>query len=281
VQVTEFLWDGNALAVELSSEHGARVHVHAPGTLVPMLQAEGGEVFAVVCDHLGMPKELLGQDGRVAWAAAHSAWGRVVEVKRAGNVAGARPLESPVRLLGQYTDEETGLCYTRFRYFDPQHGRWMSPDPLGVLGGLNLLAFNGRPTVDVDPLGLMCGGGNEVYYRAMSQAHYDELVRTGKLPATRETFISPTQGYSEDYDGVLVRFEVEPGTTAELEGMGVRDNSALAQAEYPDMPLVQRGWGQDSAFFKGEGDQINIGLGRGTALDTFNSKIVGFDVVPR
>jgi RHS repeat-associated protein len=156
VQVTEFLWDGNALAVELSSEHGARVHVHAPGTLVPMLQAEGGEVFAVVCDHLGMPKELLGQDGRVAWAAAHSAWGRVVEVKRAANVAGARPLESPFRLLGQYADEETGLCYTRFRYFDPQHGRWMSPDPLGVFGGLNLLAFDGTPTVDVDPWGLAC-----------------------------------------------------------------------------------------------------------------------------
>jgi RHS repeat-associated protein len=159
VGVTEYLWDGNALAAELSSEHGARVHVHAPGTLVPMLQAEQGEVFAVVCDHLGMPKELLGQDGRVAWAAAHSAWGRVVEVKRAGNVAGARPLESPFRLLGQYADEETGLCYTRFRYFDPQHGRWMSPDPLGILGGLNLLAFDGCPTVDVDPLGLASNVG--------------------------------------------------------------------------------------------------------------------------
>ncbi len=34
VQVTEFLWDGNALAAELDGEHGARVHVHAPGTLV-------------------------------------------------------------------------------------------------------------------------------------------------------------------------------------------------------------------------------------------------------
>jgi RHS repeat-associated protein len=156
VQVTEFLWDGNALAAELSSEDGARVHVHAPGTLVPMLQAEQGEVFAVVCDHLGMPKELLGQDGRVAWAAAHSAWGRVVEVKRSSGENGARPLESPFRLLGQYADEETGLCYTRFRHFDPQHGRWVSPDPLGIFGGMNLLAFDGAPTTRVDPLGLAC-----------------------------------------------------------------------------------------------------------------------------
>jgi len=157
VQVTEFLWDGNALAAELSTEHGARVHVHEPGTLVPVLQAEQGEVFAVVCDHLGMPKELLGRDGRIAWAAAHSAWGQVVEVKGRPTEKGGRPIESPFRLLGQYADEETGLCYTRFRYFDPQHARWLSPDPLGIVGGKNLLAFGGTPTVDVDPWGLACG----------------------------------------------------------------------------------------------------------------------------
>jgi RHS repeat-associated protein len=156
VQVTEFLWDGNALAAELSTEDGARVHVHEPGTLVPLLQAEQGEAFAVVCDHLGMPKELLGQDGRVAWAAAHSAWGRVVEVVGRPAAKGARPVESPFRLLGQYADEETGLCYTRFRYFDAQHGRWLSPDPLGIVGGKNLLAFDGSPTVAVDPWGLEC-----------------------------------------------------------------------------------------------------------------------------
>jgi RHS repeat-associated protein len=121
-----------------------------------MLQAEQGEVFAVVCDHLGMPKELLGQDGRVAWAATHSAWGRVVDVAREKGEGSARPVESPFRLLGQYHDEETGLCCTRFRYFDAVIGRWLSPDPLGIVGGKNLLAFDGAPTVEVDPLGLAC-----------------------------------------------------------------------------------------------------------------------------
>jgi RHS repeat-associated protein len=175
VQVTEFLWDGNALAAELDTERGGRVHVHEPGTLVPMLQAEQGEVFAVVCDHLGMPKELLGQEGRVAWAAAHTAWGRVVEIAGGGaDRVRSRPVESPFRLLGQYHDAETGLCSTRFRYFEPETGRWLSPDPLGIAGGANLLAFDGNPILDTDPLGLACGrNGNPV---KMAPPH--EFTRT-------------------------------------------------------------------------------------------------------
>jgi RHS repeat-associated protein len=150
--VVEYLWDGDALAGELDPVRGPRFFVHEPGTLVPMLQQEQGEVFTYVNDHLGMPKELVDQDGRVAWAAAHSAWGRVVETWR--DPQAKQAVETPFRLLGQYLDDETGLCLTRFRYFDPEVGRWLSPDPLGIFGGKNLFAFDGSPTAMVDPLGL-------------------------------------------------------------------------------------------------------------------------------
>jgi RHS repeat-associated protein len=153
-RVVEFLWDGNVLAGELDPEKGARFFVHEPRTLLPLLQQEQDAVFTYVNDHLGTPRELVDQDGRVAWAAAHSAWGRVLEVQH--DPKAKRAVESPFRLLGQYLDEETGLCYTRFRYFDAALGRWCSPDPLGIRGGLNLLGFDGTPTVDVDPLGLAC-----------------------------------------------------------------------------------------------------------------------------
>ncbi|HTN89772.1 MAG TPA: polymorphic toxin type 47 domain-containing protein [Sorangium sp.] len=153
-RTVEFVWDGNELAADLERTRGARVFVHDPGTFVPLLQAEQGQVFAVVNDHLGMPKELVDASGRVAWSAAHSAWGRVVEVSRDPAAQHARPVESPFRLLGQYADEETGLCYTRFRYFDAEAGRWCSPDPLGILGGLGLFRLDGSPTSSLDPLGL-------------------------------------------------------------------------------------------------------------------------------
>jgi RHS repeat-associated protein len=152
----QFLWEGDVLCEEQDANTGERlrkrVHVHEPGTYVPMLQAEEGDVFGVVTDHLGMPTELLDRGGRVVWRATHSAWG-VAEVQPN---PGKTTVESPFRLLGQYLDEETGLCSTRFRYFDATTGRWLSPDPLQISGGFNLSGFDGAPTVNVDPLGLLC-----------------------------------------------------------------------------------------------------------------------------
>jgi RHS repeat-associated protein len=153
VRTVSFLWDGNVLAQEIDSERGKRVFVHgARGSFTPMLQQEQGEVFTYVTDHLGTPKEMVDSNGRVAWSSSQSAWGTVIETWRD---AGARVVESPFRLLGQYFDEETGLAYARFRYFDAAKGRWISPDPLGIDGGNNLAAFDGSPSNDSDPLGLV------------------------------------------------------------------------------------------------------------------------------
>ena len=72
----------------------------------------------------------------------------------------------------------------------------------------------------------------------------------------------------------LLRWRLlKPGTTKALQSVGVRDGSALTRAAHSEMPMVSKGWKSNNAFFKGEGDQINIGLGNGTALDIFNSGI--------
>lgn len=121
--------------------------------------------------------------------------------------------------------------------------------------------------------------GPEVFYRAMSQSHANELAATGRLPATGETFISPTQAFAEGFEGVLVRFELRAGTTARLAEVGVRDASAAAAAAHPEMAVVDSGWTAANAFFKGESGQVNIGLGRGRALDIFNESMVTYEVI--
>ncbi|WP_437553198.1 DUF6531 domain-containing protein [Sorangium sp. So ce367] len=150
----DFLWDGDVVCEERhATAQGprSRIHVHDPGTFTPLLQVEQGMVFGVVVDQVGTPKELVDERGRVAWRAHHGAWGDVVSVERDPHTL---PVESPFRLLGQVADDETGLCSTRFRYFEPACGRWLSPDPINIHGGLNLMAFGGAPTETVDPLGL-------------------------------------------------------------------------------------------------------------------------------
>jgi hypothetical protein len=121
----------------------------------------------------------------------------------------------------------------------------------------------------------------ETFYRAMSQGHYDQLLATGKLPATAETFISPTKAFAANYDGVLVQFNVRGGTTSALQGIGVRDASALTGQLHGGLPSVSKGWTSTNAFFKAEGTQVNIGLGRGAGLDTFNSNILNFQAIPK
>jgi len=61
---------------------------------------------------------------------------------------------------GYYTDQETGWSLCGFRYYDPYMGRWLTRDPTGWDGGLNLYAYcGGNPVGTADPLGLEDGSG--------------------------------------------------------------------------------------------------------------------------
>jgi RHS repeat-associated protein len=64
----------------------------------------------------------------------------------------------PVGYCGQwgyYTDSETGLALCTYRYYDPTNGRWVTRDPIGYVGGVNLYGYvSGNPVNRGDPSGL-------------------------------------------------------------------------------------------------------------------------------
>ena len=64
------------------------------------------------------------------------------------------PTDQSIRFQGQWHDPETGLHYNRFRYYDPEIGRFIHQDPVGLLGGQNLYQYAPNPTGWVDILGL-------------------------------------------------------------------------------------------------------------------------------
>ena len=110
------------------------------------------EIAFYQCDHLGTPQELTDYEGRVAWSASYKAWGEARQaISEAGRKAGFR---NPIRFQGQYWDEETGLHYNRYRYYDPHSGRFASEDPIGVKGGFNAYTYGVNPIEWIDPFGL-------------------------------------------------------------------------------------------------------------------------------
>jgi RHS repeat-associated protein len=93
------------------------------------------EIAFYQCDHLGTPQELTDHEGKVAWSAQYKAWGQAKEaISEAAYKVGMR---NPIRFQGQYLDDETGLHYNRHRYYDPEGARYITTDPIGLLGGLN------------------------------------------------------------------------------------------------------------------------------------------------
>jgi RHS repeat-associated protein len=188
---TLYGWDGDNLAWESSPAQvdggpGRTVHyVFEPGTFIPVAQAVRHAPIRLMgqpdysgeyslkddplwnykakalpfdalawyqCDHLGTPQELTDQQGNMAWSAQYKAWGQVTEQR--SEWSRQHGVTNPIRFQGQYHDHETGLHYNRYRYYDPGVGRFISKDPIGYTGGLNLYFYGDNPVGLIDPLGL-------------------------------------------------------------------------------------------------------------------------------
>ena len=111
-------------------------------------------------DHLGTPQAMTDEAGNEIWRAIYDPFGKAT-------VDVASTVELNVRFPGQYYDAETGLHYNYFRYYDPETGRYITSDPLGIIEGqdLNLYAYVGNDPVNwIDPLGLLRSGRNARNY---------------------------------------------------------------------------------------------------------------------
>ncbi len=160
-KTTEFFWQGEQLIAENSREHH-RSYVYEPGSFRPLAMLDGygprkACPFYYQLDHLGTPQELTDYSGDIVWSATYKAYGKLASLRHFGE----EQLEQPLRFQGQYFDAESGLHYNRHRYYNPDIGRYLTPDPSKLAGGLNGYQYTPNPTGWVDPLGLNpCPGGD-------------------------------------------------------------------------------------------------------------------------
>ncbi|RKO81928.1 Rhs family protein [Pectobacterium parmentieri] len=104
----------------------------------------------------GAPLEMTDADGAVRWSGDYGSFGAVNgQTQDSEGLRHGKPVESQsLRYAGQYADEETGLHYNLYRYYDPTVGRFTTQDPIGLAGGLNLYQYAPNPLTWIDPLGL-------------------------------------------------------------------------------------------------------------------------------
>ncbi|MCF9047114.1 phospholipase effector Tle1 domain-containing protein [Acinetobacter nectaris] len=114
-----------------------------------LIHSDEVNVLYAVNDYMGRPRLLTNDQGQVVWK------------DKSPDLFGTADIESQnvqlnLRFIGQYFDEETGLYYNGYRYYDPTTGRYISPDPLGLKGGENQYGYvNQQPNQFFDPQGLL------------------------------------------------------------------------------------------------------------------------------
>jgi RHS repeat-associated protein len=137
--VKEERWNGDELYEE-------RCYLFASHVPIARLDRRGGTERAIFyhTDHVGTPRLCTDEQGEVVWRSAAEAF---------GHDASASTFQ-PLCLPGQYFDEETGLHYNRFRYYDPFTTRYLQPDPLHTIADPNRYGYPLDPLTRSDPLGL-------------------------------------------------------------------------------------------------------------------------------
>ncbi|MBC3299699.1 RHS domain-containing protein [Pseudomonas sp. SWRI18] len=151
---TRFTWDAMQLLQEHQGERTS-LYIYSDEGYEPLARVDGiGDQQKIRYYHNdlnGLPEQLSESDGHTVWNARYEVWGNTVEEVREPYYIE----EQNLRFQGQYLDRETGLHYNTLRFYDPDIGRFTTPDPIGLAGGLNLYQYAPNPLSWIDPLGLM------------------------------------------------------------------------------------------------------------------------------
>jgi RHS repeat-associated protein len=159
-QSTTFLYDGANVVLDRNSDSSSVEYLNGPGIDNKLRQksASTGSLH-FMSDHLGSTIALTSETGGLVERQQYEPFGQTSssQLTRYG-------------FTGRERDNATGLMYYRARWYDPQIGRFMSEDPIGLEGGLNFYAYvQDNPVNLVDPFGL-------AYTKAQCAALFESII---------------------------------------------------------------------------------------------------------
>ena len=136
--------------------------------------------------HLATPETMTDENQAVVWEASYTPFGKATIT--------TNTIENNVRFPGQYFDSESGLHYNYFRDYDPEIGRYIQSDPIGLAAGqMSTYAYvDSNPVNATDRFGLWS-----------TAAHNHLLKLLGKRLCWSESQIRAAQGGSKFADNFL------------------------------------------------------------------------------
>jgi RHS repeat-associated protein len=254
--VTRFYWDRERLAAEIGPDCRLRVYVYYDADArSPFLFVEyesagadpaSGQRYFVFTNQVGCPVRVKDESGATVWRAAIDPYG-------AAAIHPDSVIELNLRYPGHYFDPETGLHSNRWRYYSPELGRYIQPDPIGIDGGANVYAYAARPLIEVDLDGLACPKpmvlkpDDEEAFRerqaeavrlaaALREAMMD--ADTGRVRVDAEGNETPITAHDNTTLAVLVVQRQGEYDIVVASSAGLRDLPENVQAVLGDTPMV-------------------------------------------
>jgi RHS repeat-associated protein len=248
----EFLWDGDVLLAELHEEEAVE-YVFQPDGFRPLCRFNERTFEVYHNDHLGTPQEITDASGNIVWSATYDVYGRV-------NRLGATVVVNPLRFQGQYEDKETGLHYNYYRYYDPDLGRFITQDPIGINGGLNLYRYCQNPVNWADPWGLfdeldIARMGDSGHRGDGLEAH--ELLQSAWLKEHSSVYQGRGTGFGRDNPAIAIPPDVHKDVTRAQRDEDLHDPAVLRKqsaldnieknAEILEKQLIAKGYDPQEA----------------------------------
>ena len=149
---THYLYDLSGRLLVEADDTGATLREYVwiddlPLAVVSDVNTVSPNLYYVHGDQLNRPIKMTDASKALVWDAVYLPFGSVLSIT--GSAI------NNMRFPGQYFLIEDGLHYNWYRHYDPTLGRYIQPDPLGIVDGPALYAYaKAAPTINVDPKGL-------------------------------------------------------------------------------------------------------------------------------
>jgi RHS repeat-associated protein len=217
VTIFHYDLDDNIIAESTPDGTFAKEYLYRNNSRLALVDVASGEFYTYLNDRLGTPQMMADDNNVVIWEGVYKPFGET-------DVNPNSTVTNNFRFPGQYYDEETRLHYNYHRYYHPNLGMYITPDPIGLEGGINVFVYAiNNPINDTDQYGLLTESYNESTGGgwALPPFHYNPSSNQfkGIIPSFGTLDPSKLKKGADKKTGPLAFYEA--GTALVITGAGV------------------------------------------------------------